>query len=88
MRELPRFVTDALTPTLTEYDRRVLDAVETKARSTWWIATKANKGRTYAWGDDERYSEEQVRMTLRGLAHLGYVEAVAFGRWRRPRQNP
>jgi hypothetical protein len=67
-------------PSLTAYDVSVLNAVTSKARSTLWIAREA-QGRKFR--DPVAYTEPQVRLVLRGLEHLGLVEEVPFGRWRK-----
>lgn len=81
--------TGKLAPALTDYDRRVLAAVEEKARSTWWITGKVEKRLLAAMrrlsDDRQRLVENEVWMVLSGLAHLGYIERVSFGRWRLPR---
>lgn len=70
-------MTDTLEPSLTSFDRRVLDALEAHAwASAWQVAERVRV-------DDVG----EVRRILDGLAHLHYAAARGFGhrrRWRRP----
>lgn len=73
-----------LLPTLLAYDQRVLGCVDHKARSTAMIVAAVRKARPRLNPRDSGYSESDIKSTLSGLAHLGLIERVAFGRWRKP----